>query len=519
MKRPSPLPILAALAMLAIALLASPADGQLLRRPLFGAPAYQEQVFQPSTIVQQSVCNGFDCQPAGQIVSYGPTLQPSVVVEAAVPVADGTRISAEQWYTILVGPNGRTLTEPEKRAAKEWSLRAARTYQGNGCGTSSLCGRDSNSTYWMTNAHVASTTIGRQCRLQVLEGGQIRSFTAVVVEAAYSSRTRTDWALLKGPPDILPDVKPIQLSKEKPDPNKITATWGCPRCEPVRGQIIETVAMGSVWYWLPNSIGGQSGSAVVQDGMEVGVLTWTENGRGSGQFTATIWAQSRNQNTDGPARTGFEIPVVAVPLPPHDLREGYFAAPKETGDLGEYPIWADGPTDPADPTDPAARGNFRVTQIARDPTRFNALSVVVLQSDDPQKGQFVVTGSGFEFLEKMPEVGTPVEILVGASSSTAPQENAWFLDFALYCWEHRDQLADKSREIIALADWFKQFIGDFQQTSDTGTLEAELEQLITATGFPMATERGDLLRHLILYAIANPDQIKKWIEFVKSLRG
>lgn len=350
MKKFSAIPIFAAFAMVAIAILAGTADGQLLRRPLFGGPAYQEQ-YVHQQVIQQQTCNGFDCQPAGQLVTYGPTLQPSVVTEAAAPVSDGARLTSEQWYTILVGPSGRTLTEAEKNAAKEWSLRAARTYQGNGCGTSNLCGRDSNATYWMTNAHVASTTIGRQCRLQVLENGQVRSFTAAVVEAAYSSRTRTDWALLKGPPDVLPDVKPIQLSKERPDPNKITVTWGCPRCEPVRGQIVETVAMGSVWYWLPNSIGGQSGSAMIQDGTEVGLLTWTENGRGSGQFTATIWAQSRNQNTDGPARTGFEVPVGGDG--PIELKEGYFSEAKETGDLGEYPIWADSaPPDPVDPVDP-----------------------------------------------------------------------------------------------------------------------------------------------------------------------
>jgi hypothetical protein len=468
----------AAMAMLAV-LDCAPVEGQLLRRRV----EYQTVVQEPAVVYQSPICNGADCQPGGTVVTYGPVLQPSVVAETAAPVADGARVTAEQWYTILVGPNGRTLTEPEKRAAKEWSLRAARTYQGNGCGTSNLCGRDSNSTYWLTNAHVASTTIGRQCRLQVLEGGQIRSFTAVVVEAAYSSRTRTDWALLKGPPDVLPGVQPIRLSKEKPDPNKTTVTWGCPRCEPVRGQIVETVSMGSVWYWLPNSIGGQSGSAMIQDGNEVGLLTWTENGRGSGQFTATIWAQSRNQNTDGPARTGFEVPVVAHPLPATDLREGYFAAPKETGDLGEYPIWADSkPVDPVDPTDP---DNPICT-----PDSIPGFRVVY------RDGQIVLL-----------------------KASTAPAETSWFLDFALYCWQNKDQLIEKGQEITALVEWFRQFVADYQQTSDTGSLEAELGQLIDATGFPMEAERGDLLRQLILYAIQNPEQIRQWIDFIKSLLG
>lgn len=334
MKRFSCIPILVAAVLLAVAVFSSPADGQLLRRR--------------TVDVIQTVCNGIDCRPDGQVVQYGPVQQPSVVETA---VATGDQVTADQWYTILVGPSGRTLTADEKAAARAWAMRAARTYQGSGCGTSNFCGRDETGTYWLTNAHVASTTIGKQCRLQVIESGVVRSFTAVVVEAAYSSRTRTDWALLKGPVDVLPGVQPIQLSKNKPDPDAITATWGCPRCEPVRGQIVQTVSMGSVWYWLPNSIGGQSGSAMIQDGREVGLLTWTENGKGSGQFTATIWAQSQGQNTDGPARTGYEIPVTAWPVAP-DLREGYFAADRETG-LGEYPIWADStPPGPVDPTDP-----------------------------------------------------------------------------------------------------------------------------------------------------------------------
>ena len=291
-------------------------------------------------------------QPQPEILYSSPQV---VQVQQSPPqeLAAGTPMSLDQWYTILVGPKGRTLTDAEKAAAKQWSMRAGRTYQGNGCGTSSLCGRDETGTYWMTNAHVASTTIGRECRVQVVEDGQIRTFTTKVIEAAYSSRTRTDWALCKGPADVLSGVEPIKLSKEKPDANKITATWGCPRCEPIRGQILQTVSMGSVWYWLPNSIGGQSGSAVIQDGMEVGLLTWTENGKGSGQFTATIWAQSQGQNTDGPARTGFEIPVTSSAI---DLREGYFCEDKETKSLGEYPIWADGtvqpPPGPVDPNCP-----------------------------------------------------------------------------------------------------------------------------------------------------------------------
>lgn len=57
MKKFSAIPIFAAFAMVAIAILAGTADGQLLRRPLFGGPAYQEQ-YVHQQVIQQQTCNG-----------------------------------------------------------------------------------------------------------------------------------------------------------------------------------------------------------------------------------------------------------------------------------------------------------------------------------------------------------------------------------------------------------------------------------------------------------------------------
>lgn len=394
-----------ALAAIAIALAGS-ADGQLRRH-----------VFQPAPVFIQPQA----CLP-GQPCYVAPALAiPQAVEQAAMlPLPDGQEVSADGWYSILVGPRGRTLSANEKALAAQWAMRAARTYQGNGCGTSNLVGRDSSGTYWMTNAHVAGTKIGVACRLQVVENGAIRSFNALVIEAAYSSRTRTDWALLRGPVDVLPNVHPIQMSKTKPHADKVTVTWGCPRCEPIKGQILETVQMGSVWYWQPNSIGGQSGSAVIQEGIQHGLLTWTENGNGSGQFTATIWAQSQAQNTDGPARTGFEIPVGVANPNEVELTEGYHREDRETG-LGEYPIWTDGPGEPDPPIDPPASAQYRVAGVVVDPANDGKVSGVVLTSES---GQLIVTGSALAKLEQKPEPDMPVDIRFGASLPPVNEEDA-----------------------------------------------------------------------------------------------
>lgn len=399
--------VLSIFALAAIALaLAGSADGQLRRH-----------VFQPAPVFVYPQA----CLP-GQPCYVAPALAiPQAVEQAAMlPLPDGQEVTADGWYSILVGPRGRTLSASEKALAAQWAMRAARTYQGNGCGTSNLVGRDSSGTYWMTNAHVAGTKIGAPCRLQVVENGAIRTFNALVIEAAYSSRTRTDWALLRGPVDVLPNVHPIQMSKTKPHADKVTVTWGCPRCEPIKGQILETVQMGSVWYWQPNSIGGQSGSAVIQEGIQHGLLTWTENGNGSGQFTATIWAQSQAQNTDGPARTGFEIPVGVSNPNKVELTEGYHREDRETG-LGEYPIWTDGAVEPPPGDDPPA-GTWKVEQVIRNANQFDAVSGLVLRSTGPNGDQVIVTGNalaGLGLVEKY-QVGD----VLSFGKGVAPAPNA-----------------------------------------------------------------------------------------------
>jgi hypothetical protein len=300
----------------------------------------------------QPICTGPNC-PA-PVVLYS-TPQPSIPTIPVVLQA-GQEIAQAEWYSVLVASPGRAITKLQDETVRAWANRAVRVLNGNSCGTGSLVGRDDKYIYVMTNAHVASSRIGHavQCQARTTLG-RIEQFQATVIESAYSSRTSTDWSLLRADRQYMAGLTPIQMSTEAPRPEALTGTWGCPRCEVPRGQVLETRQLGSIWYWQPNSIGGQSGSAVVQgdklDPVQVGLLTWTINGDGAGQLTSTIYRQSRERNTDGPARVpGMLVPTYAG-TPDVELIEGYHA---EAG-LGEYPIWkAIGPpNDPVDPVDPA----------------------------------------------------------------------------------------------------------------------------------------------------------------------
>lgn len=276
--------------------------------------------------------------PGGQCPSCPPlVVQPQYQPPPLVP-ASQTALS--HWFKVLRAPGGHSLSSSEEETIRSWAKRAVRILNGNTCGTGSLCGRDSSGIYILTNAHVASSRVGNmvQCEALLADGSGTEKFPARVIESAYSSKTSTDWALLKADSSRMQGIEPILLSTEEPDRDALTCTWGCPRCEVPSGQLCKTIQLGSIWYWQPNSIGGQSGSAVVQNGLQCGLLTWTISGNGAGQKTATIYRQSSQQNTDGPARVdGMEIPSAAGSV---ELIEGY---QRETSSIDSYPIWAKSP--------------------------------------------------------------------------------------------------------------------------------------------------------------------------------
>ncbi len=265
---------------------------------------------------------------------------PIVYETPAVSIPTKAQETSSAWYRTLRGPGGYSISKEEESLIRSWAKRAVRILNGNSCGTGSLCGRDDTGIYILTNAHVAGSRIGHvvSCEALLADGSATEKFQARVIEAAYSSKTSTDWALLKADARYMQGLEPIKLSTTEPDPRKLTGTWGCPRCEVPSGQLCRTVQLGSLWYWQPNSIGGQSGSAVVQGGTQKGLLTWTINGNGAGQKTSAIYKQSHQQNTDGPARVpGMMIPASTAGV---ELIEGYH---RETSSIGDYPIWDNTP--------------------------------------------------------------------------------------------------------------------------------------------------------------------------------
>jgi hypothetical protein len=324
-----------------------------------------------------------------------PTCPPGYYCPPEQEAQQSQEVSVLEWYQKLTYATGVAKTPALDAEAAKYKMRAVRITTGNSCGSGSLVGRDSTSIFILTNAHVATNRPGNvvtcEAALRDLSGTQ--KFKATVIEGAYSSRETTDWSLLKAEGQYMAGIEPLKLSIRMPDHNLNSFTWGCPRCEVPSGQVLKTVVSeGAVWKWLPNSIGGQSGSGVHQRGFQHGLLTWSYSapggGVGAGQYTANIYKQSRNQTSDSdPRPPGLMIP--ACQDPQTDLIEGYAHAKGETrlatvgnfqddlmvengflidgfvrqAGVGDYPIWGDPdagtpppvdpPVDPPSPTLPA----------------------------------------------------------------------------------------------------------------------------------------------------------------------
>lgn len=223
----------------------------------------------------------------------------------------------------------------------------------NSCGSGTICGHMDGGSLVLTNAHVAGTTIGRT--VKVLAESINRQFDARVIRAAYSDRVIADWAILLIP--NFRDIAPVYLSKNPPDPNENMWTKGFPRCQPFAGQTLsqfQTLNNG-VLLWQPNSIGGQSGSGVVDmdDQVVRALLTWswTQGGRayGAGQLTSHIYRQNMAQEV-----VGYEMMPGLIPLPNDDydftgvdrgyddpvLEHGFHSLPLPRG-IQDLPIWAE----------------------------------------------------------------------------------------------------------------------------------------------------------------------------------
>jgi len=203
----------------------------------------------------------------------------------------------------------------------------------NSCGSGSIVGFRDGKTLVLTNAHVAGTQIGRvvRCTFPFLEN---KTWNARVIMAAYSDTVMMDFAVLEID-DKLP-LPAVKLANIVPTGGHYTA--GYPRCQgPYYQEVVtrEITHNGTVWKWTPNSIGGQSGSAVHSktNHNQYGLLTWSWGGYGAGQTTRAIWFQYRNR-----AVVGFPRPEGLIELGnrAEDLESGFFAE----ANITELPIWA-----------------------------------------------------------------------------------------------------------------------------------------------------------------------------------
>jgi len=453
---------------------------------------------------------------------------PTVVTSGPKP----EEVNVSNWYTIFTGPN-RQPTKAEIELAERIKFSAVRIYQGNGCGTGSLCGRDEQFIYILTNAHVASTRIGSLSRCQAVVDGKLQEFQAEAIETAYSSKYRTDWTLLRASVKFMQGIEPIQLSMEMPDPQGVTVTWGHPQCKPTQGHSCQTVRFGTVWLWNPNAIGGQSGSAVVQlvNGKPVqkGLLTWSEGDgqvrRGSGQFTKTIWEQSSSRTNVGELRTGQElVPTSATDNPLGvELDECYSTAEglldvsyqgkkgnpasvtledkwaaigdKKEVSLRRYPIWFENKKEEEEEDSEKEEDDNRRWTVKEEGTAF------VLTD-----GQYTVTvtGDASQFL----------------SNYQGAQNQTWFgadsLKFLLFLLKNRDELQRKAEEIKALIDWIQDFIARAREAGDTLSTDA-LQLEILLLDLDGQVETGNWIKEFLRYAANNPDVVLKWIEFIRVL--
>lgn len=251
-----------------------------------------------------------------------------------------------------------------------------RVLNQNSCGSGSVCGHYNGGSLILTNAHVAGTRIGRRVQIDVESTGERK--TATVIRAAYSNQVVADWALLFV--ENWQEIEPTLLSKKPPTPGESFYTKGFPRCRAHNGTDItqHRILNNGVALWLPDAIGGQSGSGVWSDppvNLQKMLLTWswTDRGRsyGAGQLTSEIYKQNRSRQIVGFAKmpglvelndydlAGLDMGGVEDDL---EINEGFHGA-IESG-IQDFPIWAEDVQPPTDPDDPEPTPDKTRDQLA-----------------------------------------------------------------------------------------------------------------------------------------------------------
>lgn len=255
-----------------------------------------------------------------------------------------------------------------------------RVIKRNSCGSGTICGHMDGKTLVLTNHHVAGGDPNADVSVEVESLG-MRKFTGRVIRAAYSNQVSADWAIVRLNTEL--DIEPVYLTKNLPPAGMSLYTKGFPRCQPFAGSDItqQRTLNNGVLLWLPNSIGGQSGSGVFgdDDHLIYALLTWSMTyGRksyGAGQLTGEIYKQNRlyemgmslrgypkmpgltelpgDYDYSGVDRSGLDDVVIVEGFSGIDAMDG----------IQELPIWAEDQTPEPPPTDPGNPDQWRLRGI------------------------------------------------------------------------------------------------------------------------------------------------------------
>jgi hypothetical protein len=257
------------------------------------------------------------------------------------------------------------------------------------CGSGSLVGKRNGKSLILSNAHVWGTNVGRQVQAQFPFLNN-KTFTARIIMAAYSRNAiGMDWCIAEVDEEIpLPHIK---LDNRLPNVNEEQYTAGYPRCVGPRFQRIKLHSYmnnGTIAQWLPNAIGGQSGSALhrCDNDFQSFLLTWSMGrGYGAGQSAYGIWLQYVNRSA-----VGYQKPEGLIELSELDgvprlsedmLQDGFFC---ETN-ITTLDIWAHmeppkpEPPEEPDPGDPSPSCKGFAEKVLKQAESLNREADVLLE--------------------------------------------------------------------------------------------------------------------------------------------
>ncbi len=220
----------------------------------------------------------------------------------------------------------------------------------------------------LTNAHVATRRVGDMMKVSVVEpGGGNKTYDAVNLINAYSTQKAIDWALIfiKGL-TAASGIEPVKVLKTRPEGSEFQLS-GSPKCvfPPKTYQCRhQDTIHDHVYRYMPNSIGGSSGSGLVDSNGRMAILNaWSWGGYGAGMSTAAIWGQmvrgAEGWETSlhlAPDRDPDMIELDEEtwkdrPAPMEGFQDGSDGAVPVVS-VRDYPIWWDEDTEPDDPDTP-----------------------------------------------------------------------------------------------------------------------------------------------------------------------